>query len=402
MAEALRQLVGEECYRQDEVLPPGYCTGKPWAVGRGLPGGIWGLRVGGYLGQNELWLLCHCLPCATASGTKLPEPSHCRKGGFPCAYVCWHGVPEPLSHQLLFSVLSRTDFLLWINRSGTVLPLSRVPAASRAPPATSLVTMSLRSSVLALTSDLQDFAPFAAEAPSSPPGPRESSRAGRFVPALCPAPGGPCFQPPSDYYCGLSKEPSLGSPGSSTLSSPSECLSAPPPGTPDCSPRTSAASLFQFPIGKILEEEEEAAGCPGQEHSCFQGEQAQEQAEERSPPASEDGPPPSPCRPSPKRGPGEGPKGTEEIQRYEQGHVPGLCPWSLLVGQPPWHCLGLLPAETLSPGPFLPNARGHPQTRVPSALECWVQLSLLLAGSGVIGVLLLSCHSAGEQGPGAG
>uniref|UniRef100_U3I110 Fas activated serine/threonine kinase n=1 Tax=Anas platyrhynchos platyrhynchos TaxID=8840 RepID=U3I110_ANAPP len=26
VAEALRQLVGEECYRQDEVLPPGYCT----------------------------------------------------------------------------------------------------------------------------------------------------------------------------------------------------------------------------------------------------------------------------------------------------------------------------------------------------------------------------------------
>ncbi|NXW23163.1 FASTK kinase, partial [Circaetus pectoralis] len=80
VAEALRQLVGEECYRQDEVLPPGYCT----------------------------------------------------------------------------------DFLLWINRSGTVLPLSRVPAASKAPPAhttTSPAAISLRSSVLALTSDLQDFTP---------------------------------------------------------------------------------------------------------------------------------------------------------------------------------------------------------------------------------------------------
>ncbi|NWR89874.1 FASTK kinase, partial [Furnarius figulus] len=77
VAEALRQLVGEECYRQDEVLPPGYCT----------------------------------------------------------------------------------DFLLWINRSGTVLPLSRVPAASKAPLALSPTAMSLRSSVLALTSDLQDFAP---------------------------------------------------------------------------------------------------------------------------------------------------------------------------------------------------------------------------------------------------
>ncbi|NXL36686.1 FASTK kinase, partial [Glaucidium brasilianum] len=91
VAEALRQLVGEECYRQDEVLPPGYCT----------------------------------------------------------------------------------DFLLWINRSGTVLPLSRVPAASKAPSAhttTSSAAISLRSSVLALTSDLQDFAPFAPETPSSPPG----------------------------------------------------------------------------------------------------------------------------------------------------------------------------------------------------------------------------------------
>ncbi|NXU84358.1 FASTK kinase, partial [Xiphorhynchus elegans] len=77
VAEALRQLVGVECYRQDEVLPPGYCT----------------------------------------------------------------------------------DFLLWINRSGTVLPLSRVPAASKAPLATSPAALSLRSSVLALTSDLQDFAP---------------------------------------------------------------------------------------------------------------------------------------------------------------------------------------------------------------------------------------------------
>uniref|UniRef100_A0A674K833 Fas activated serine/threonine kinase n=1 Tax=Terrapene triunguis TaxID=2587831 RepID=A0A674K833_9SAUR len=33
VAEALRQLVGEECYRQDEVLPPGYCAGN-------VPGGV--------------------------------------------------------------------------------------------------------------------------------------------------------------------------------------------------------------------------------------------------------------------------------------------------------------------------------------------------------------------------
>uniref|UniRef100_A0A8B9BPR4 RAP domain-containing protein n=1 Tax=Anser brachyrhynchus TaxID=132585 RepID=A0A8B9BPR4_9AVES len=239
VAEALRQLVGEECYRQDEVLPPGYCT----------------------------------------------------------------------------------DFLLWINRSGTVLPLSRVPAASKAPPAhaaASPAAISLRSSVLALASDLQDFAPFAPETPGSPPAPRENNLAGRFLSTLCPAPGGPCYQPPSDYYRGLSKESSLESQGSSTLSSPSECLSAQPAGTPDCSPRgSSAATLFQFPIGKILEEEAAAAaGCPQREHGSFQGEQAQEDAEGRSPPPAEEAcPPPSPCRPSPTRGPGEGPPAADEIQR---------------------------------------------------------------------------------------
>ncbi|XP_025905662.1 fas-activated serine/threonine kinase [Nothoprocta perdicaria] len=158
VAEALRQLVGEECYRQDEVLPPGYCT----------------------------------------------------------------------------------DFLLWINRAGSVLPLSRVPAAAKAP-AAAPAAVSLRSSVLALTSDLQDFAPFAAEPPSSPPGSRENSLGGRFLHTLCPAPGGPCYQPPSDYYCALSKESSLESQGSSTLSSPSECLSAQPAATPDCSPRGQGA-----------------------------------------------------------------------------------------------------------------------------------------------------------------
>lgn len=215
-----------------------------------------------------------------------------------------------------------------------MLPLSRVPAASKAPSVhatTSPAAISLRSSVLALTSDLQDFAPFAPETPSSSPGSRENNLAGRFLPTLCPAPGGPCYQPPSDYYCSLSKESSLESQGSSTLSSPSECLSAQPAGTPDCSPRgTSAATLFQFPISKILEEEEEtAASCTGHDHNCFQGEQAQEETEERSPPTSEDTcPPPSPCRPSPKRGPGDGPQGAEEIQRYRAALHPLLL-WGL-------------------------------------------------------------------------
>ncbi|PKK16742.1 Fas-activated serine/threonine kinase, partial [Columba livia] len=59
------------------------------------------------------------------------------------------------------------------------------------------------------------------------------------------------------------------------------------------------------------------AGAPGHDPKCFQGGQAvPEEPGERSPPASEaTGPPPSPCRPSPKRGPGEGLQGAEEIQR---------------------------------------------------------------------------------------
>nr|XP_005289794.1 fas-activated serine/threonine kinase [Chrysemys picta bellii] len=235
VAEALRQLVGEECYRQDEVLPPGYCA----------------------------------------------------------------------------------DFLLWINRSGTVLPLAHVPAAYKVacarpgvPPAASC----LRSSVLALTADLQDFAPFAPEMPSSPEGPRESNLAGHFLPTLCPAPGGPCYQPPSDYYCSLSKEHSLESQGSSTLSSPSECLAPQPAATSDCSPRgTSTAVLFQFPISKILEEGEATAGCPGPDR---RGQQAPEELDEgKVAPAEETCALPSPHLPSPKRGPSDGLQGAEEIQR---------------------------------------------------------------------------------------
>lgn len=215
VAEALRQLVGEECYRQDEVLPPGYCT----------------------------------------------------------------------------------DFLLWINRSGSVLPLAHVPAACKAscarpgPP-----------SVLALTADLQDFAPFAPETPSRPASPRESDLAGPFLPALCPAPGGPCYQPPPDY-CSLGQEHSPESQGS-----PPEGLAPPPPGTPDCSPRAPAtAALFHFPISKILEEAEAATGSPGPEG---RGQPAQEERDAGKGPAED------PCAlPSPKRGLSEGLQRAEEIQR---------------------------------------------------------------------------------------
>lgn len=243
------------------------------------------------------------------------------------------------------------DFLLWINRSGTVLPLAHVPAAYKvacARPGVPLAASCLRSSVLALTADLQDFAPFAPETPSSPEGPRESNLPGHFLSALCPAPGGPCYQPPSDYYCSLSKEHSLESQGSSTLSSPSEGLAPQPAAASDCSPRgTSTAPLFQFPISKILEEEEATAGCPGPDR---RGQQAQEELDEgKAAPAEETCALPSPHLPSPKRGPSDGLQGAEEIQRYCAGQDLGslLCSSStvLVPSVPP------LLAESISPCP---------------------------------------------------
>lgn len=60
VAEALRQLVGEECYRQDEVLPPGYCTGscRPgWLLGGAAVLCLWG-----FLGAEPAPLLLAAPP----------------------------------------------------------------------------------------------------------------------------------------------------------------------------------------------------------------------------------------------------------------------------------------------------------------------------------------------------
>lgn len=62
MAEALRQLVGEECYRQDEVLPPGYCTGsrsqlwdREWGGRWDLGGAAETLQLPGCWGEARGW-----------------------------------------------------------------------------------------------------------------------------------------------------------------------------------------------------------------------------------------------------------------------------------------------------------------------------------------------------------
>lgn len=104
--------------------------------------------------------------------------------------------------------------------------------------------------------------------------------------------GGPLdyasYYMPSDYYS-LAKEQSLESQDSSTLSSPrSETLA--PPGTKG-SPGAPADSLFQFSIGKILEDE---GGGGGRESPCelagfYEG---GSEPEPPSPPQLEDGSPP--------------------------------------------------------------------------------------------------------------
>uniref|UniRef100_A0A8D0L4P5 Fas activated serine/threonine kinase n=1 Tax=Sphenodon punctatus TaxID=8508 RepID=A0A8D0L4P5_SPHPU len=174
VAEALRQLVGEECYRQDEVLSPGYCT----------------------------------------------------------------------------------DFLLWMSRAGSVLPLSRAPSTS-----------AQRPSVASLTSDMQNFSPFGVELG-----------------------GSPYSSPPADFY----KEPSLGSPASSTLSSTSDCS----PCAAAATTTAAAPTRFHFPVRDTETE---------------LGPQAEEGQLASTPLNC---PPASPCLHSPLKGESyDGPQGGEEIQR---------------------------------------------------------------------------------------
>ncbi|KAL2097721.1 hypothetical protein ACEWY4_006928 [Coilia grayii] len=182
VAEALRQLVGEHGYKQDEVLAPGYYT----------------------------------------------------------------------------------DFLLLIDHSGRVLPIRTtgnvaLAVASKTPEGSSPVAV--------LTSDFQKFSPFAASLEDG--GDQQAGDESAYLSPHMRAPpptagqrggangGVPLeytqYYAPTDYYSSLAKEHSLESQDSSTLSSPSDCLnqagpvSTGPAGGPD--------SLFQFSIGKILDDE---------------------------------------------------------------------------------------------------------------------------------------------------
>ncbi|TKS79237.1 Fas-activated serine/threonine kinase [Collichthys lucidus] len=195
VAEALRQLVGEQNYKQDEVLPPGYYT----------------------------------------------------------------------------------DFVLWMDGSGRVLPIRTGAALSVGvappPPCIAVTTKPADTGVAAVTSEFQKFSPFAAldDGTEQPVGeamggsflaPHIRGTAGVRGGLGAPRPGanggpldyGPYFVPAAEFYSGLAKEHSLESQDSSTLSSPpSDGLTQ--AGAPGPAGPTAPDSLFQFSIGKILEDE---------------------------------------------------------------------------------------------------------------------------------------------------
>ncbi|XP_068565361.1 fas-activated serine/threonine kinase-like [Cebidichthys violaceus] len=174
VAEALRQLVGEQNYKQDEVLAPGYYT----------------------------------------------------------------------------------DFVLWMDSSGRVLPIRT--GAGLVPPSCVAVATSKSAdeAVTVVTAEFQKFSPFAVlegEELCQVGGAIETRS---FLPHHSTRPmgtnGGPYgsyYVPTAEYYSGLVKDQSLESQDSSTLSSP------PSDGVQGPAGSTAPDSLFQFSIGKILEDE---------------------------------------------------------------------------------------------------------------------------------------------------
>lgn len=181
--------------------------------------------------------------------------------------------------------LSSPDFVLWMDGSGQVLPIRPGPALalSVVPPSSGGVTANPADGAVATVTPEFPFSPFTvgeddAEQPcqmGEAAGGSAESRS--FLPhrvlsspvaAASPGPlrpgsnGGPLdygsyYIPSADYYSSLPKEQSLESQDSSTLSSPrSESLAQPG------SKEGATDSLFQFSIGKILEDEG-GAGGPG-------------------------------------------------------------------------------------------------------------------------------------------
>ncbi|CAF90269.1 unnamed protein product, partial [Tetraodon nigroviridis] len=247
VAEALRQLLGEHKYRQDQVLPPGYYT----------------------------------------------------------------------------------DFLLWMNGPGQVLPIRTGPgpALSVAPPSDGVVATVTPEFQFAPMTAVEDRAEPPRQTAEAAGGPAES---GPFLPprvlssSVAPASprhnGGPLdygsfYVPAADYY-GLPQEQALESQDSSTLSSPrSESLA--PPGAKGSPGAAGTDSLFQFSIGKILEDE---GGSGGHRPPCellgfYRG-------------VAEPQPPPPPQRPLCQQSRGRrrppGPEADQELPYHELEKLNGI------------------------------------------------------------------------------
>lgn len=186
--------------------------------------------------------------------------------------------------------------MLWLDGSGRVLPIRSGAGMSLSINPSSCVTVATEpaeNAVAAVTSELQKLSPFVVledggeqtgQGSEGLGGPAEARSvrshrmccsSGSAAPSGSPRTGTndvaldyePYYGPAAEYYSGLAKEQSVESQDSSTLSSSSSEGPAPlgalgpaGPAAPD--------SLFQFSIGKILEDEGTAgnSGVQGPDH----------------------------------------------------------------------------------------------------------------------------------------
>lgn len=247
---------------------------------------------------------------------------------------------RPLGARLLSPSFCSPDFVLWMDGSGQVLPIRTRSglALSIVPPSCAAVPAKPADGAVATVTAEFQFSPFTVLEDGPEPPCQTAEAAGgtaesrSFLPnrilsspgaAASPGPlrpgsdGGPLdygsyYIPSGDYYSSLPKEQSLESQDSSTLSSPrSESLAQ--PGTKGSPGATATDSLFQFSIGKILEDE---GGAGGHGNSCelpgfYEGVAfSEEGGADRDPPS----PPPLPSTNRPEDG--TPPLDQEQIRRW--------------------------------------------------------------------------------------